>query len=184
MEEASTLLNVPSATLKRALGIEVPAKILAPALAAIDNAKEVIVLGTNLYTATYFAIAIANQWASKSVRDTPFLLATDWPRYRRKNISPCNPFDSFKEFLYNPPLLVLSGLSFVPAAKTRQEIDTTLHRRASSSKPTMIVGWNMPTHNFRFEPGQELAYDTTSEYPMLHARSELDGMVHYVEVPA
>jgi hypothetical protein len=179
--EALSMLNVPKLLMEQALAITPKNSAIKKFAETVDAGKELLILG-EFYKSTEYALALANAWAIENVKDTVYLSATDWDRYSRKNKAPCNPFETFTEFL-RAPVLVLAGLSYVGYPRARQEIDVAMHRRTLAGKVNVITGWNMPTQTFRFEPNQELAHDSNSEYPMLHERSGLKERMAFMEVP-
>ena len=182
--ESDGILNVPEITMKRALQLTVPDKEKTKVLSAIDAHKEIIVFGSNLSLVTEYGVALANAWSlCYPAKNTAVFSAPDWGRYARTNRGPCAAYkESFKDFIQLPALLFIVGLSYVHTARSRQQIDTALHRRATAGKPTIIAGWNMPPHDFKFDPGIEMADATSSEYPMLHGRTGLLERVTFTDI--
>jgi len=186
MKESRNILNVPRLAMARALKmtLTLDKAETAEIMAAIDAGKEIIVLNTELSLSSEYALALGNLWSINNPKDTVYFSAPEWGTYAYKNLSPVEKsFRDFTAFYTKPPLLVLTGLSYVPTEVARQQIDVALHRRAMNGTPSIIAGWNMPPKNFKFDSGIELAADTTSEYPMLHGRTDLTDRVMFTKGP-
>jgi len=174
MKESSFILNVPKALMQRASNLEIPENH--KALVALDKGLEVILLEPIVYLAADYGAAIGNHWAETRKADTAFFMATDWPRYAKNDRSPTEYHESFNDFLLSPQLLIVIGLSYMKTAPSRATLDDVLNRRVQDGKLNLIGGWNMPEGDFKFQPGQELAADSRSEFPLLHQRSSLPHM--------
>ena len=174
MPEAKMILNVPQMVMERALKLTVPADH--PALKALDDKKDVVLIETNLYLAADYAAAIGNEWCRRTGAPTAYFTATEWHRYERNDDSPTDYHDSFRDFLLKPDLLIMVGLSYMKTAAAMSSMDAALNRRVQAGKRTLISGWNMPVGEFKFQTGQEMAADSMSRFPLLHQRAVLPDL--------
>lgn len=168
-QESPFILNMPVAAWRRAKKIDVAEDH--KALKALDAGLEVVLVEQNLYLAADHAAALGNAWADTRRKPTSYFSATDWHRYAKNDISPVEGCNSFREFLEDPELLIVVGLSYMKTRAAIEQMDDVLHQRVMARKVNLIAGWNIPEGEFHFVVGQEMAADSQSAFPLLHQRA-------------
>ena len=164
MDEYEISLGMPTNLPKRFETLISTTKVSRPAVKAVTEGKQLIVLGAPIEAAAY-GLRVANEYGHFNQMSN--MVYMDANRFMKAKITddPCqSAFDNFDHMLGQADVIVWSFLSYV-SQNIAHEIDTAICARITEDRINIVTGWNQPTDRLKLD--KEVRNDLERGYPLL-----------------